>query len=211
VPWNTGTERKPQRLIINCRWGFGVSGGRTGNPRSPAYLQEEDVIMILKELRECLDSHDVKYTIISHSPAFTAQEIAATAHISGREVAKTVIVNTEDKKVMVVLPASHMIDFRLLSEGLGTKKTILATETEFKDLFENCEVGAMPPFGSLFGMDVVVSKALAEDEEIAFNAGTHRELVMMRYADFERLVHPKILNFTVPKRTHGVIEARDFE
>src|SRR5512139_736003 len=103
--------------------------------------------MILKKLRECLDSHNVKYTIISHSPAYTAQEIAATAHISGREVAKTVIVNTENRKVMVVLPASHMIDFRLLSEGLGTKKAVLATETEFKDLFDDCEVGAMPPFG----------------------------------------------------------------
>lgn len=167
--------------------------------------------MVLKKLRECLDSHDVKYTIVSHSPAFTAQEIAATAHISGREVAKTVIVNTESKKMMVVLPASHMIDFRLLSEGLGTKKTVLATETEFKDLFEDCEVGAMPPFGMLFGMEVIVSKALSEDKEIAFNAGTHRELVMMNYPDFERLVHPKILNFTVPKRTHGVPETREFE
>ena len=76
--------------------------------------------MILKKLRECLDSHNVKYTIISHSPAYTAQEIAATAHISGREVAKTVIVNTDQKKVMVVLPASHMVDFRLLADSLGS-------------------------------------------------------------------------------------------
>lgn len=167
--------------------------------------------MVLKKLRECLDSHDVKYTIISHSPAYTAQEIAAAAHISGREVAKTVIVTTENRRVMVVLPASHMIDFRRLSEGLETKKAVLATETEFKDLFEDCEVGAMPPFGNLFGMDVVVSKVLADDEEIAFNAGTHRELVMMAYGDFERLVHPRVLNFTVPKRAHGILETRDFE
>lgn len=163
--------------------------------------------MILKKLRDCLDSHNVKYTIISHSPAFTAQEIAATAHISGREVAKTVIVNTDDRKIMVVLPASHMVDFRLLADALGSKKAVLTSEVEFRDLFHDCEVGAMPPFGTLFNMDVIVAKALTEDEDIAFNAGTHRELVMMAYGDFERLVSPKILNCTVPKKVHGSAEA----
>jgi Ala-tRNA(Pro) deacylase len=167
--------------------------------------------MVLKKLRECLDSHNVKYTIISHSPAYTAQEIAATAHISGKEVAKTVIVNTEAKKVMVVLPASHMIDFRLLAEALGVKKAILSTEAEFKDLFDECEVGAMPPFGTLFSMDVIASRALAEDDEIAFNAGTHRELVMMKYNDFERLVKPKVVPFTVRKKVHGELEGRQSE
>jgi Ala-tRNA(Pro) deacylase len=157
--------------------------------------------MILKKLRDCLDSHNVRYTIISHSPAYTAQEIAATAHISGREVAKTVIVNTDAKKIMVVLPASHMVDFRLLAEALGSSKAVLTSEVEFRDLFQECEVGAMPPFGNLFNMDVVVAEALAEDEEIAFNAGTHRELVMMQYKDFERLVSPTVLKCTVPKKT----------
>ncbi len=167
--------------------------------------------MVLKKLRECLDSHNVKYTIISHSPAYTAQEIAATAHISGKEVAKTVIVNTEAKKVMVVLPASHMIDFRLLAEALGVKKAVLSTEAEFKDLFDECEVGAMPPFGTLFGMEVIASRSLAEDDEIAFNAGTHRELVMMKYDDFERLVKPKVVTFTVRKKAHGEPEGRPTE
>lgn len=157
--------------------------------------------MISKRLRDCLDNHNVKYTVISHSPAFTAQEIAATAHISGKEVAKTVIVNADAKRVMVVLPASHMIDFRLLREELGVSNVVLATETEFKGLFPECEVGAMPPFGTLFGLEVVASKSLQEDEEIAFNAGTHRELVRMTYADFERMVEPRILDFTVKKKS----------
>ncbi len=153
--------------------------------------------MVLKKLRDCLDSHDVKYTIISHSPAFTAQEIAATAHISGREVAKTVIVNTENRKVMAVLPASHMIDFRLLSEGLGSKKAVLATEMEFKDLFEDCEVGAMPPFGALYGLPMWVDERLSRDEHIVFNAGTHQLAVRVAWADYARLESPRLADFAV--------------
>ena len=165
--------------------------------------------MILKRLRDCLDNHNVKYTVISHSPAFTAQEIAATAHISGKEVAKTIIVDADDKKIMVVLPASHMIDFRLLREQLGVKNVVLATEAEFTGLFPECEVGAMPPFGTLFGLEVVASKSLLEDEEIAFNAGTHRELIQMTYGDFERLVNPRNLEFTVKKRSAGEGEPQE--
>lgn len=165
--------------------------------------------MILKRLRDCLDNHNVKYTVISHSPAFTAQEIAATVHISGKEVAKTVIVDADGQKKMIVLPASHMIDFRLLREHLGAKKAVLATETEFQGLFPECEVGAMPPFGTLFGLEVIASRALSDDDEIAFNAGTHRELVRMSYIDFERTVGPKVVDFTVKKRSASEGEAAD--
>jgi len=151
--------------------------------------------MPVRKLREFLDANKVKYVIISHSPAYTAQEIAASAHISGKDVAKTVIVKVDGKMAMAVLPASHKIDFDLLKQGTGAKKIELAGEREFKDMFPECDTGAMPPFGNLYGMDVFAAKRLAEDEEIAFNAGSHTELVKLSYKDFERLVKPKVMKF----------------
>ena len=155
--------------------------------------------MPVRKLREFLDQHKVKYVVISHSPAYTAQGIAALTHIPGKELAKTVMVKLDGKMAMTVLPAPQKVDFDLLAEATGAKKAELATEQEFQDMFADCEAGAMPPFGNLYGTDVFVSDTLAEDEEIAFNAGTHRELVRMPYADFERLVKPKVLTFSSQK------------
>jgi len=152
--------------------------------------------MPVQKLKEFLDSHSVKYTTISHSPAFTAQGIAAQTHIHGKELAKTVIVKTGEKMLMAVLPASHRIDLSLLSQALASPVE-LAIENEFQGMFPNCEIGAMPPFGNLYDMKVFVDEALAEDEEIAFNAGTHRELVRLAYKDFERLVKPTKANFAM--------------
>jgi len=152
--------------------------------------------MILRKLREFLDSNHIKFVVISHSQAFRAQEVAASAHIPGKELAKTVIAKIDGKMTMVVLPASHKIDFGLLKEVTGAANVELASEDKFKDLFPECEVGAMPPFGNLFGMEVLAAESLAEDEEIAFNAGTHKELVKMAYKDFEKLVRPKVLRFS---------------
>ncbi len=159
--------------------------------------------MILKNLIEFLDRERVKYVVISHSPAFTAHEVAATAHIPAERVAKTVMVKVDGKMAMAVVPASHMIDFRHLRDAIGAKRVELATEAEFQNLFAVCELGAMPPFGNLYNMDVYVSEWLREDVEIAFNAGSHRELVKMSYADFDRLVAPKVLQFSVKKKVHG--------
>ncbi|MCX6138562.1 MAG: YbaK/EbsC family protein [Ignavibacteriales bacterium] len=156
--------------------------------------------MILQRLKVFLDSHQIKYIVIMHSPAYTSLEIAALAHIPGKEVAKSVIVNADGKMLMVVLPASHMVDFNLLSVFTGAKNVELAGEQEFKHLFPECELGAMPPFGNLFTMDVLVSETLAEDEMIAFNAGTHKELVKMTYRDFVQLVQPKVGKLSFPKR-----------
>ena len=158
--------------------------------------------MILKKLTEFLDTNNVKYVVMTHSPAFRASEIAATAHIPGKELAKTVMVKADGKMTMAVIPASNMVDFRLLKKSLGVNKVELATEAEFKGLFPECEIGAMPPFGNLFGINVLASDTLAEDEEIAFNAGSHRELVKMGYKDFERLVKPVVLAFSVKKKAH---------
>ncbi|MCH5373648.1 MAG: YbaK/EbsC family protein [Planctomycetes bacterium] len=148
--------------------------------------------MPVQRLKEFLDSQRVKYVTIYHSPAFTAQEIAASAHVPGKELAKTVMVKVDGKMAMAVLPASSRVDMDLLKDVTGASSIELASEKEFKDMFPACEVGAMPPFGNLYDMDVYVSEVLTEDEEIAFNAGSHTELVRMAYADFERLVRPKV-------------------
>jgi len=153
--------------------------------------------MSVNRLKEFLDSHNVRYVSISHSPAYTAQAIAASAHVSGKELAKTVMIKVDGKMAMAVLPASYQVDFDVLKETLGASTVELSTEEEFKGLFPECEVGAMPPFGNLYDMQVVAAAKLAEDEEIAFNAGSHTELIKLAYKDFERLVQPKVVSFAV--------------
>lgn len=149
--------------------------------------------MPLKKLKEFLDTHDVKYVTISHSPAYTAQEIAASAHIPGKELAKTVVVKLDERPVLVVLPASYQVDLDLLRLATGARTVELATEYEMLEEFPDCDVGAMPPFGNLFGVEVYVADSLAEDEKIAFNAGSFTELVQLPYRDFARLVEPTVL------------------
>ncbi len=153
--------------------------------------------MPLRKLREFLDSQSVKYVTIIHSPVYTAQEIAASAHIPGKELAKTVMVKLDGRLVMTVLPASYRVDFGPLRKATGAKHVELASEEDFKDTFPGCELGAMPPFGNLYGLDVYAADVLAEDENIAFNAGSHTELVKLAYRDFERLVKPKVAAFAV--------------
>lgn len=157
--------------------------------------------MPVKKLKEYLDQNKVKYVSITHSPAFTAQEIAATAHIPGKDLAKTVMVKLDDRMAMVVLPASYQVDFDLLKNAAGAKRAELATEAEFKGLFPECELGAMPPFGNLYGMPVYASEALAEDEVIAFNAGSHIELLKLSYKDFARLASPTVAKLGVHEET----------
>jgi Ala-tRNA(Pro) deacylase len=141
-------------------------------------------------LKEFLDQEHVKYVTIGHSPAYTAQEIAATAHIPGKQLAKTVIVKVDGELAMIVVPASEQVRLSRIRETLGTQDVELADEDEFRNAFPDCETGAMPPFGNLYGMNVFVSQVLREDDEIAFNAGSHSELIRLPYADYERLVHP---------------------
>jgi Ala-tRNA(Pro) deacylase len=138
--------------------------------------------MPVRQLQEFLDSQHVKYVTIRHSPAYTAQEIAASAHIPGKEVAKTVMVKIDGTMAMAVLPASHKVDFARLQEAAGAGTVELASEHEFKDRFPECDVGAMPPFGNLYGLPVFVAESLADDEEIAFNAGSHTELMRLAYS-----------------------------
>jgi Ala-tRNA(Pro) deacylase len=156
--------------------------------------------MILKKLVEYLDSNHVKYVNVTHSTAFTAQDVAQSAHIPGKEMAKTVVVWMDGAMALVVLPASSMVDFNKLKEASGAKSVELASEAEFKDRFPECEIGAMPPVGNLFNMRVLVDKTLSDDKEIAFNAGSHRELIRMSYADYEQLVKPVAGSFGIQKK-----------
>jgi Ala-tRNA(Pro) deacylase len=149
--------------------------------------------MPAQKLKEFLDENQVKYVTISHSAAYTAQEIAASAHVSGYELAKTVMIKIDGKMAMAVLQGAFKVDMKHLREITGAESVELASEKEFKDMFPGCETGAMPPFGNLYDLEVFVSPSLAEDDYIAFNAGSHTELVRLAYKDFERLVKPKVL------------------
>jgi Ala-tRNA(Pro) deacylase len=153
------------------------------------------MVMPVKKLKEFLDSHKVKYVSMTHSPAFTSQEIAAAAHVSGKQLAKTVIIKVDGRLAMVVLPANDQVDFAKLRDATGTSGVDLASESEFKDRFSGCEVGAMPPFGNLYDMSVYISSHLAHQDHILFNAGSHSELMQLAYGDFERLVKPKVVAF----------------
>jgi Ala-tRNA(Pro) deacylase len=155
-----------------------------------------EVLMPAKKLREFLDSQGVAYTTISHAVAYTAKEIAAVTHISNKELAKTVVIKIDGELAMAVLPASYEVDLSSLRVATGARSVSLAKESEFKDRFPECEIGAMPPFGNLYGMAVYVDQSLTEDKDIAFNAGSHSEVLQVRYADFERLVKPTVLRFS---------------
>ncbi len=150
--------------------------------------------MATQKVREYLDENDIRYILIVHSPAYTAQEIAEKAHIPGRTLAKSVILKTDGTLAMCVLPASKRLDLQKCKAALKSENVRLATEDEFRKYFPECELGAIPPFGNLFGLPVFVSKELSRNKELAFNAGTHREVIKLSYDDYQRLVKPKVLD-----------------
>ncbi len=152
--------------------------------------------MPLTKVREFLDNQNVKYMVISHSLAYTAQGIAALVHVSGHKLAKTVIVKIDGVLAMAVVPASKNVVLDRLKELTGAQAVELATEREFKDAFPDCETGAMPPFGNLYDMPVYADASLAENQEITFSAGSHRELMRMQWKDMAQLVNPTVDNLT---------------
>ena len=151
--------------------------------------------MPIKKLTDFLDQNRIQYVTIRHSIAYTAQEIAASAHIKGKNLAKTVIVRADGQPAMAVLPANNQVDLERLKESIQAKKVELASEEELSEKFPNCEVGTMPPFGNLYAMPVYVDRGLTRDQEIAFQAGSHVELVQLSYPDYQRLVKPRVLEF----------------
>ena len=146
-----------------------------------------------QRLKEFLDENDVKYISIMHSMAFTSVDIAKSAHIPSRELAKTVIINVDNELAMAVVPANYKVDLEILRQTLNTSNITLALETDFTPHFNDCEVGAMPPFGCLYDMNVYVAESLSEDESIAFNAGSHLEVIKMNYKDYENLAKPQFI------------------
>jgi Ala-tRNA(Pro) deacylase len=151
--------------------------------------------MTVSRLKKFLEDNNIKYDTLTHGQTFTSQETAESAHITGKELAKTIMIKVDGTMAMAVLPSAFNIDFGRLKEAAGAETVELASEDEFEDLFPECETGAMPPFGNLYGMEVFVADQLSEDEEISFNAGTHTELIKLAYRDFEKLVHPRKTQF----------------
>ena len=151
--------------------------------------------MPIQKLRQFLDENLVKYIVITHSKAYTSQGVAASAHIPGNELAKTVMLKKDGELCMAVLPASKQVSLAAFASLTNSAGVSLASERDFKDHFPDCEIGAMPPFGNLYGLRVYADPLLTRDKEIAFNAGSHRELIQLAYSDFERLVNPTILDF----------------
>ena len=146
-----------------------------------------------EKLADFFRANGVSYQLMSHATAYTAQEVAAAQHVSGKQVAKVVIARAdEERNVMLVLPASSHIDFERLRGHLGVKALRLAKEEEFSGIFPDCDLGAMPPFGHLYGLPVYVDAELARNSEVVFQAGTHRDTVKIAYADFARLALPSV-------------------
>jgi Ala-tRNA(Pro) deacylase len=147
-------------------------------------------------LVEFLNTNKVQFATILHPQVYTAHQVASTTHIPEREVAKTVMIKIDGVLAMAVLPASRVVDLELLEAVLEADRVRLAGESEFKRRFPDCETGAMPPFGNLYGLQVYVDESLTKDKDILFEAGSHHEAIRLAYADFERLVRPSILRFS---------------
>ncbi|MDP1948849.1 MAG: YbaK/EbsC family protein [Nitrospirota bacterium] len=150
---------------------------------------------VLKRLQTYLDSHKIAYKLLSHDKAFSSQRTAEALHVPGDLFAKVVVVKADERFVMAVVPSTWRVDFKRLEEALDSKHVRLATEHELAELFPDCEVGTMPPFGNLYNMNVYVDQLLSQDEHIFFEAGTHTGAMKLRYRDFAELVHPLVAQF----------------
>ena len=150
-----------------------------------------------EKLKDFLESNNIPYSTINHPVAYSAQMVAHSAHVPGREMAKTVIVKINGRMTMIVTTANQKVNMTLLKNIFQTNDVELARESEFVNKFPDCEPGAMPPFGCIYGMDEIVSEELSKDDEIVFNAGSHTELIRMKFKDFQKLTNPRILNFKI--------------
>ena len=151
---------------------------------------------IPKQLIAWLDGNKVSYEVLHHPKAVTAQRIAQAEHVKGRHHAKVVMVKSGDQHLMIVLPADHQIDLEKVEKAIG-KAVSLDNEQEFKTLFSDCAIGAMPPFGNLYGLPTYVEQSLAEQDYIVFEAGTHTDAIKMSYRDYEKIVKPKVNDLAI--------------
>ena len=153
--------------------------------------------MPAKRITQYLKEEKIKYKTLKYKTAYTAQEIAASAHIPGRQLAKAVVVELDGEMALAVLSAAYQIDFKELKKALGVKKVKIATEKDFEDHLPDCELGSTPPFGNLYDMKVIVDEKLTAEETIAFCSGKHTELIQLAYQDFAKLVEPEVAEFSV--------------
>jgi len=151
---------------------------------------------ISRQLIDCLNENNVQYEILPHAEAMTAQRIAQAEHVKGRHQAKVVIVKAGDQHLMLVLPADHYVDLEKIERVVG-KPVSFDHENEFKSLFPDCVIGAMPPFGNLYGLPTYVDKSLSEQDYIVFEAGTHTDAIIMNYRDYENIVKPKVADLAI--------------
>jgi len=202
LEWCSGSTLMPAPAFLSVAAGCTMKPGVPDHPATATVARR--CIVPVRQLKEFLDNNNVKYVSITHSTAYTAQEIAALTHTKGRDLAKTVIVELDGAMAMAVLPASFQIDLDQLKQRAGANNIRLPGETIFRNRFPGCETGAMPPFGNLFDMPVFVDESLTREKEIAFSAGSHNEVIRMSYEDFARLVIPKVLRFSAGKAiTHA--------
>ena len=152
---------------------------------------------ILKKLKDYLEKNQVRYEVGYHERVYTSQEIAAAMHVPGKELTKVIMVKADGKMVMLVLPASYRVDTKKLKKVFKCKRLGIAKEKDFEELFPDCEIGAMPPFGNLYNLEVWVDQILTEDEFIVFQAGSHVETLRIKYSDYARLVNPRVGDFSV--------------
>jgi Ala-tRNA(Pro) deacylase len=163
-------------------------------------LKRREAMAIPQRIRDYLDSQNVSYEVIHHSQAFSAQEVAHSLHVSGKRCVKAVVAEGDHKTVVVVTPAAHRLKFQDLKTALKTNQLELLLECELAGLFPDCDVGAIPPFGNLYGMDVWVDRAVASTEKIVMCAGTHEDCIRMRYSDFAKLARPFLGHFSELER-----------
>lgn len=150
-----------------------------------------------KGIKEYLEREKIAYELLEHNRAFTATEVAGAQHIPGRKMVKTVIIKADDQFIMCLLPAIHYLDLDKLKEIIGSKQIRLAHEEEMSKLFPDCEIGSEPPFGLLYGLKVYADKFLEEDHEVAFNAGSHTDMIKMQFKDLQRLAQPTFIEMGI--------------
>lgn len=185
-----------RRVIPHCRasrWRIVTAGTVAKNTHGTC--NDSGTAMPAQQLQQFLNHHEINYLIIQHSPAFTAQGNAEAAHVSGRYFAKTVTVSVDDCLALVAIPAMRRLDLPAFARSVGAQRVVLASESEFQNRFPSCELGAMPPFGNLFGMETYVSRDFAQAREIAFNAGSQSEVMLLAWQDYLQLVKPQVLDF----------------
>ena len=151
-----------------------------------------------EKLEAYLHEQKVPFEVQHHRRVYTAQEVAESEHVPGKRLAKVVLIWAAGGMAMLVLPASYRVAFEQLAAALGVDQVRLAHEEELAVAFPDCEVGAMPPFGNLYDLPVYVDPALAEEATIVVQAGTHTETISLAYADFARVVNPRVVPFAHP-------------